>query len=205
MAVIHKTLTRFLRDDDGSMSVELLLVTPILTWVLLSTWVYFDAYQTESTVIRASNVVADMYSRETAAITTGYVDSSYNVFRLMTRNLDTHEMRVTVIHYDEPNDKHSVVWSQARGSGVYTALTTPTIGKILDQVPDMYNNQQIAFVETRGIHRPVFNVGLGTFTGAGLSQVTFDESAPTAIRYAQKLCFDPTPSSGSPTEICDPV
>lgn len=41
-------IKRFRDNEDGSAAIELVLVTPIITWALLSTIVYFDAFRAET-------------------------------------------------------------------------------------------------------------------------------------------------------------
>ena len=41
-SIVSEAVSRFRNDEDGSMSVEFVLVVPILVWVFLSTYVYFE-------------------------------------------------------------------------------------------------------------------------------------------------------------------
>ena len=72
-------IKRFRDNEDGSAAIELVLVTPIITWALLSTIVYFDAFRAETRSARAGLTIADMFSREASApvaIGAGYVDAA---------------------------------------------------------------------------------------------------------------------------------
>ena len=91
-------IKRFRDNEDGSAAIELVLVTPIITWALLSTIVYFDAFRAETRSARAGLTIADMFSREASApvaIGAGYVDAAQALLGTLVEFDPAPALRVT--------------------------------------------------------------------------------------------------------------
>lgn len=153
---------RFGTDTRGSVSVEFVIITPILFWVFMATYVFFDGYRQGAQNLKAAYAIADMISRETEAINDDYIDSMEAVLQLMTRVDTPLKLMVTVVRWDEDDNRYYVDWSESRDHG--SERTNSTISDIADKLPVMPDNERVILVETEAIYVPAFDVGVGTRT-----------------------------------------
>jgi Flp pilus assembly protein TadG len=148
----------FAADTRGSISVEFVLVMPILFWAFMATYVFFDGYRQSAVNLKAAYTISDLISRETEVITDDYVDSMYSLMQLLTRSTSSVSLRITVIRWDEGDDRYYVDWSTNRGYALN--LSDATIGDIESKLPVMPDNERVILVETINTFVPLFNVGM---------------------------------------------
>ncbi len=159
-AAFAKRLTDFTRDTRGSVSVEFVLVMPFLFWAFMASYVYFDGYRQSNANLKAAYTIGDLISRETAAIDQNYVDSMYRLLQLMTRSGSEVKLRITVVRYDESDDRYYVDWSAARG---FTTLrTNANLTDIETRLPTMPDSERVILIETSNRFVPLFDVGINT-------------------------------------------
>lgn len=149
----------FLDDTSGNITVEFVLVMPILFWTFMASYVFFDGYRQSANNLKAANTISDLVSRETAAINNNYVDSMVNLLSLMTRTPSDVDLRLSVIRWDQADDRYYLDWSANRGYP--NELTNANIGDLADRLPVMPDNERVILVETNNVFVPLFNVGLG--------------------------------------------
>ena len=189
-----KKITLFARqfrdDERGSMAIELLLVVPILVWVLLSTIVYFDVFRVETSSVRATITIAEMFSREDVVNDT-FIDASREVLRSLTFEEANPDLRVTVYEYDSDDDDGAfrVVWSEHRG--MEQALTDSDLSELQNEgrLPPLDRFDQNIYIETRTQYDAPFNIGIGPFVVTNLEDVTFEQDMVIRPRGV-RLCFE---------------
>lgn len=198
MMIIANLLRKFRNDERGSMSVELLLVVPILVWVFLSTFVYFDVYRVETNAVRATITLAEMLSREEEVNQT-FVDNAREVLRELTFEEDNPDVRITVYRYRMSDDTFRNVWSRERGYG--TALTNADLAnlKAEGRLPPMDEFDHAIYIETRVEYDAPFNIGLGPFVVTDLESLTFTNDMIIRPR-GPRLCYRRNDS----TTLCGP-
>lgn len=192
------SLTRLRDDERGSMSIELLLVTPILVWVFLSTYVYFDVYRVETNSVRATITLAEMFSREEAVDNT-YIDSAREVLRELTFEEANPDFRITVYRYRESDDSFRRVWSRNRGYGAN--LTNGDLADLdaAGRLPPMEEFDRSIYIETRTEYDAPFSIGLGPFVVTDLEDLTFTNDMVILPRNP-RLCFIRNDAS----QLCGP-
>ena len=147
-SIVSEAVSRFRNDEDGSMSVEFVLVVPILVWVFLSTYVYFDVYRVETNSVRATITMAEMFSREDIVDNT-FIDSARQVLRELTFEEANPDFRVTVYRYRESDDRFLRVWSRHRGYD--SALTNSDLTDLANagRLQTMEELEHSIYIETR--------------------------------------------------------
>lgn len=186
---------KFRRDQDGSASIELVLVTPIIVWALLSTLVYFDAFRADTRSARAGLTIADMFSREVnapVAIGPNYIDAAHALLRTLVESDPNPGLRVTSYTWDASANRYVVRWSQTRNLG--TALTDADLAMMKDRLPLLADGATSLLVETRTEYRAPFAVGIAPFNDNNLGTVEFPTFTVISPRFRPAVCFDPTPS-----------
>jgi cytochrome c oxidase subunit IV len=179
---------RFRDDEHGSMAIELLLVVPILLWVFLSTFVYFDVYRVETNSVRATITIAEMFSRE-GVVDNTFIDNAQEVLRELTFEEDDPDLRVTV--YRQRGDgAYRTVWSRNRGMDG-GSISNAEIDALGDEgrLPPMDEFDHAIFIETRTEYDAPFNIGLGPFVVTNLEDLTFVNDMIIRPR-GPRLCFE---------------
>ena len=171
---------RKFRREDGSVSIELMIMMPLMIWGLLGSWVYFDAFRAQFTNAKAGYTLGDILSRETDYITPEYVDSLYELQRFLVGRTDDIRLRISVIKYDEDDDEHSVVWSVNRGGG--GTIDDSDLPSMLHLIPIMADAGRAIIVQTSIDYVPT--------VGAGISEMPFDDFVVTRPRFAAQVCYN---------------
>lgn len=183
---------RFRRDENGSATVEAMLMIPVLAWFFLATFVFFDAFRMQSVNIKASYTIGDTLSRETGYVTSNYLNG---LFSLQDFLLDTDEQRglqITAYTFNQSRNRYEVRWS--KGLGGMPALTTADLSGLRDILPVMPGGEIAILTRSRVHYRPVYEIGLDDFT--------FDEYTVTRPRFAPQLCWNTSATASASTAIC---
>ncbi|TMV13737.1 pilus assembly protein [Arenibacterium halophilum] len=195
MHALKRRLSLFARDTSGNVTIEFVLAMPILFWTFMACYVFFDGYRQSSLNLKAAYTISDLISRETEGINDAYIDSMVEVMRLMTRATSRVDVRISVIRWDEGEERYYLDWSANRG---YPAeLTDANISDIESQLPVMPDNERVILVETNNVFVPLFNVGL--------DNINLDNFVFTRPRFVSQLVWetpDDYPEDNSPD---DPV
>ena len=192
-------ITRFARSEQGSLSIEAVLVVPILAWAIVATFVFFDAFKTQYISQRATYTVADMLSREEAAVDADYLAALHEMYNYLANGEGDNTLRVTVV--ERKSDEVTglpyldLVWSEGVNVAEYVNLSV-----IEDRIPGISVGEQLIVVETEQDWSPAFGVGLADYK--------FYEIALARPRFAPKLCWETTagcttPSSGTSGSTSD--
>ena len=190
-------------DEQGSMSIELLLVVPILVWVFLSTFVYFDVFRVETNSVRATIAIAEMFSREDT-VDQEFLRNSRRVLRELTYEEANPDVRVTVYEYDpsrsNPERRFRRVWSEQWGMGSRLRNSDLRTLAAAGRLPVMEAVDHAIYIETRTQYDAPFNIGLGPFTVTNLEDRVFVQDLVIRPRGG-RLCWDPD-TNVDDDEIC---
>jgi hypothetical protein len=172
-------IRQFARDENAAVALETVLMTPILVWSFIGSFVFFDAYRVYNTSVKTTYMVADMFSRQTSMMYPHDVQGMADVADAIIRGSDDVEMRVTQIGMVAGN--YQVDWSY--GVNGAARLFNSNLPAIEDRLPVMPNGERIILVETRITYEAPFNVGL--------TVAQFDNFRIVRPRYAGQVPFDP--------------
>lgn len=155
-----KLRLRLFRDDvRASLSVETVLVMPLLTWWYVGSFVYFDAFREQNVNLKAAYTLSDMLSREKNEIDMDFLNGLNKVFDYLTSTDKPTWIRVTSISWSETETKYKMSWSRTtKGKPEHTEAT---VNAKADRIPKLAPGEQVFIVETSAAYEPFFNVGLG--------------------------------------------
>ena len=181
--ILHllRAAARRLRADEGSVTVEAVIMLPALLWCYLGTYVFFDAYRAQTVNIKTAFTIGDTLSREQTLITERYIDSLYELQDFLVHTDQDFALRITVAGYDAQNDAFTVAWSRTRGGP--EELDAVTLNENRDRIPAMSEVDHAIIVETWVDYAPAFQVGIEPFT--------FEDFVTLRPRSGGALCFDP--------------
>jgi hypothetical protein len=181
LARFTHAVRQFLVDDDaGSVSVETVIIMPILLWVYVATFVIFDGFRTHNQNVKAAYTIGDMLSRETNAIDNAYLEGLSDVFDFLTFGGNPSHLRVTQIRWQSSNNRHRVDWSYATDGNNSTRLLDADMAGISHRLPPMINGERVLLVESFTSYTPAFDVGLSP-------TINFENFVPTSPRFAPML------------------
>ncbi|MDF3413137.1 hypothetical protein HKX54_01605 [Sulfitobacter sp. M57] len=157
-ARIKTRLRGFLRDDDGNIAVEAMIVLPVMFWAFLSVFSIFHAFRTYSINHKAAFTIGDSISRETAPLDQAYLDGSLQLFEYLSNSQSLSSLRVTSLFYDGDDQRFYRDWSKT--SGGKPELSNGDVRDWANRLPVMPDNERIVLVETWSNYEPPFRTGL---------------------------------------------
>jgi hypothetical protein len=227
--VLKSALTRFARDGRGMLSVETVILLPILLWALVATVVFFDAFRSRNHAQRAAVVVADAISRHTAEFTPQYLEGMNNVYELLSEARRPTRLRVSSLRWSAEQNDYLVHWSYGTrglpplpgntferlrnneydllvaqfgadaGFSFDSATARAPARNLRDRLPPILPGETLILVESFMLYSPFANVGL--------TNMRFDMLVPTRPRFSPWVNLqgsDPAYSPGEILEIQDP-
>lgn len=182
---IARALTRFGRDEWGTMTMEAVIMLPILIWWYLGGLVFFDAYQARSINLKAAYTVSDLISRSVSGeVATSDLEGLADLFGYLTADKgENAEIRVTLVRCAEDCDEATrtleLDWSWASGS--QGRLSSGDLSGYQGDIPVMPAGDRVILVETFLDYEPVFNVGL--------SASAHEHIVVTRPRFVPQICL----------------
>lgn len=158
---IKSWFKRFASDETGSMVAEAVITLPLLMWAYLAMFIYWDAYRSETTAIKASYTLADMVSRNDE-VNKAYLSGLHDVFDYLMNDTVESQMVVSSIVWDKTDNRYEVLWSEAYGTGML-ALNTTRVAQIADRLPVMSDGDSVILVQSRIEYQPSIDVGVPDF------------------------------------------
>ncbi|MCR9126817.1 MAG: pilus assembly protein [Rhodobacteraceae bacterium] len=177
---LQHLLRRLRRDERGSVTVEFVMIMPLLFWGYGASYVFFDAYRQDTINLKAAYTVGDLVSRETQAINDQYIDSMYQLTRILTRTNSPMSMRISVVRWDADDEEYTLDWSSARGG--IDALTDANLTSLTDRLPTMPDEERVILVETWNTWSPPFTVGMEV--------MSIDNFVFTRPRFAPQVVWE---------------
>lgn len=184
---VASALGRFGRDERASVTVEAVLILPLVLWTFLATFSWFDAYQNKSLSMKANYAISDLMSRETRTLDMNYLNGLEQVYEFLTRAESDAWVRVTVVHCTEKCDQSSRTlkrdWSKATDD-VETYSNAGVMEHLEPIVPWIALGERVIVVETSQQYTPPFSQNL-----TGIGPRTVHDVVMTRPRFAPQLCF----------------
>jgi hypothetical protein len=177
---LPKLLRRFIRDTEASLTVELVIMLPVLLWGYVATSVFFDAYNVQSNAAKATYTIADLLSRQREEVDAQFLGEAHDLFDWLLAGNGVSAMRVSSVSYDVEDEAYDVHWSYS--SGGRPLQTDVSIADHAGQLPDLPEGDYVIVVETWLDYVPSFSVGLPS--------QTFENFTVTAPRFMPKLEYD---------------
>jgi hypothetical protein len=156
---IKTRIAIFRAENQGSVSVEFMLILPLLFWWYAASFVFFDAFSANNKALKTSYMVSDILSRQTE-IDNDYLDGLEGFLEFMTGVDSGTWMRVTSVQFSTA-DGYEVDWSYSTGPD--EALVTSQLASLNldeDYLPIMANGESVILAETYVPYNPGYDVGL---------------------------------------------
>lgn len=188
MNIFSTRVIPFLKSEEGSQSVELVVMAPLLVWAIVSMLSFTDAFRVRAMATDATAVMADAISRQTFPIDQAYIEGLQSIAGRLTGRGDTVGVRVTQLSCTNKckNTRKrtlKVIFSKTSDGQGLAELNDNDFksGDRRAQVPMMSKGDRIVLVETSFTHKPLMNVGL--------KETQVDMAQVTRMRFAPQLCW----------------
>lgn len=179
-------LHKFVRNQSGSLSVETVLIFPILVWMFLAMLVFWDGFRLKNDALTATYAIGDLVSRQTGDVTDHFVLGVNSVFAQLTTRASDADARISVVQRQEgpdpdiDDDFNELVWSV----GLEDMPGRQSMAELNEIIPLMAVGSTLIVVETRTRWSP-------PWTGV-LPDYTFDHIAFVRPRYIAQVNYTGT-------------
>lgn len=180
---IKNRISRFRREEDGSIIAESVIMFPTLFAAVLATFVFFDAFRNQAIIVKANYTIADSLSRQYLNVTNTQMINTWNMHRFLTNSPSLTRLRISAVEYDAGTDSHTLVWSRAKGGGLaYDDTTIEMVGLTAAEIPVIPDGEYLIVVQTEVDYEPNYSIGFGAFT--------FENVSFTRPRWAPQFCYN---------------
>ena len=202
MRTLKQRFSSFLRDEDGLILVEGLIMLPLLVWALVAMFIYWDVFRTINVSQKAAYSVADLLSRQRTEIPLAFANGLQNVVNFLTPGGHPVKMRITSFECDSPNgETPEQICNSIRGNYKLLFSFSPgnKIGTLTEsniqawkgvKIPTLVHKESVFVVETQVDYKaqlPVALLGLLI----GVNNQSFGEFIVTRPRN-RRLCLEGT-------------
>ncbi len=187
-------MRRFLSRDDGTMSVETVLIFPALLWAFAATFVFFEAMNLSTNTNKAAYTVADLLSRRaTEPVSAAYVEGMAEIYQNLTGSRRATGIRVSSVAWDPSSAGYVVLWSAVGGrmggitpavanDGTAVPIAATGIAGLEPRMPEAPMGETLIVVESFVDYQPTMRVGIAARTLSSL--------VVTRPRFAPQLVFE---------------
>ena len=150
MNQMYKLLKKFKDDESASLTMEFVLILPVLVTWFIGSIMFFDAYNSKATAQRTAHTIADIISRETTT-NNSKIDTLLVLQNRMLPRSSVGTVRVSSIQRDLAGDL-ALLWTYST-DGVAAPLELADIP--LSNIPLLGNGQSILLVDTQVPFTPI--------------------------------------------------
>jgi len=188
---IRQAISRFIKDERATLSVEAAVISPILIMAYGSMYVFWDAFKMRNINVKAAYTISDMVSREIVNITPEYIDGLNAMLAFLNRSKYGTRLRVSVVGaLPDPvtgNVEFILCWSEARGG----MIEHIDMVDLEPAIPIMAAGSEVIVVETEMDYIPILNSNSDERLGYGLRNRTFENIIVTRPRFIRgQMGFD---------------
>lgn len=196
---LRNCAARFCAGQQGSVSVETVIIFPVIAWALMAGVTFVDVFRHQTGLQKSVYTTADLVSRASGnALDPAFFEG---LFTFKERINDTHlplAMRVSLVGWDIEEEEFRVVWSYGALAASLGPLDDLTLNSSFGaQIPPISPGETLILTEGWLAYDPPFRVGL--------QPRVLGEMALTRPRFAPGVVFDDPNAPPPPMAWCDYV
>lgn len=147
-------IRRFAGDTRGAMSVEFMLVMPMLLFALVGGVGFYATFQSFNETAKVAYVVNDIVSRYEDVDTPQMVELMDLQQKMLPTRIKERSLRITSICF--AGGSYKVLWSWSSHTVDTSPLPQLSTGEIpLDMMPTLEEQESVILTETRGTWQPL--------------------------------------------------
>ncbi len=190
----------FLRNEDGLVMAEALIMLPLLIWGLVAMFIYWDVFRTINTTQKAAYSIADLLSRQKNTIPLTYANGLQNIMDFLTPNGHAVKMRITSFECvstvapktcSPTTGSYKLLFSFSPKGRVTTLMTQTNVQNWkATKIPTLNNGESVFVVETTVDYKAQLQTAVAGMM-VGVKNNTFGEFIVTRPRH-RRLCLEGT-------------
>lgn len=161
---LRTKLSHFRRDEAGLLTLETMLMLPLLFWVFIATFAFFDVFRAQTVTMNATYTISDLISREWEGVDDNYLTQMHRLQNYLTYSQTESQLRVTIVCWSDKKKKYRVAWSSTHGSQFLKKHNNSSIEAQKDKLPTFPEGEQLILVESWVDYQPPLNVGIAADT-----------------------------------------
>jgi hypothetical protein len=188
MRKLKQSFGSFLRDEDGLILAETLVMLPMLIWVLVALFVYWDVFRTINITQKAAYSIADLLSRQENDIKEDYADGLQNVVDFLTPDGHPVDIRITSLQYNSTEDKYELLFSYSPGGRVAELDEDDIQAWKGTKIAKLSHLESVFIVETEVKYKAQLQTAIAGFM-IGVDDATYGQFIVTRPRHT-RLCLE---------------
>lgn len=179
MTFFTKCLRKFKRNDQGAVSLEIIVLMPLLILWLVGSNSFFDGFKTSLRASKASYTAIDLISRQ-ATVGPDYMRNVASIFESIV-DADGALSTIVVSSIHNVGGNLEVHWSVngEGGAGLSNAAQIP-----LAQMPNLVDNEYVILLQSSVPYVPLYS-------WAHLQAKTFTNTIVVTPRFDPRVSYDP--------------
>ena len=136
-------LRSFSDDENATMTVEFIIILPVLMLWFIGSVVFFDAFDARAGAQRTAHMIADIMSRQTEEIDNAYIDDLLLLQNRLLPREPAGSLTVSTLILDADSGNMKVLWS-------YSTEGTPLVDTDLAalQIPPMAPGETVLLIDS---------------------------------------------------------
>ena len=188
----------FLRDEDGLILAEGLLMLPLVIWALVAMFIYWDVFRTINVTQKAAYGIADLLSRQKADITPTFANGLQKVVDFLTPGGHPVKVRITSLECVAPtgpgctatNGSYKLLFSSSPQNKT-AVLTQANIQNWKNgKIPVLNHGESVFVVETEVAFKAQLQTAIAGFM-VGVEDAKYGQFIVTKPRH-RRLCLQGT-------------
>jgi hypothetical protein len=188
MSNLKQRFGSFLHEEDGLVIAETLIMLPMLIWVLVAMFIYWDVFRTINITQKAAYSVADLLSRQRTEVPSAYADGLQNVVDFLTPGGHPVDVRITSLQYDGNNNKFTLLCSYSPKNKAAVLNEADIQPWLNTKIPALSHGENVFVVETEVKFTAQLDTAIAGLM-VGVKDATYGEFIVTRPRH-RPLCID---------------
>jgi len=147
--IFTKLLSRFREDEEATVTMEFVIIMPVLIFWFIGSIVFFDAFSSRATAQRTAHTITDILSRQTQ-VDNIFINKMLTLQNRMMPREQVGTIRVSSLQID-PSGDLVVLWTHTTGSSL--PLIAADISSSI--LPDMHIGESVILVDTTVPFTPI--------------------------------------------------
>lgn len=193
MRRLRQSFQAYLKDEEGALLVEFMILLPMMIWAFVALVVYWDVFKTINVSQKAAYSIADLLSRQ-VIVTEDFLDGMEDVMDFLTPGVGDSRVRITSLRFEANNlaittdDVYEIIFTHSSDTTLAPEYTAVTVQNLKPMIPIMDNQDSVIIVETWVDFTPDFDIGVLNMA-PGLGDQTFTQFIVTRPR-SREVCLD---------------
>jgi|GEM_PF-1904501 len=173
---MKRIFTKFKSDQTGAMTLEFVIMLPVLMLWFAGMFVFFDAFHKWMKSLKATYTVSDMVTRQ-LEIDRPYLMALDSIFDKISQSRDTDKTWFRIIQVKQVNGTPVIEWQDNTSDPKAADFT---IADISAELPTLVDNEHILYFESYRPFSPLFD-------WVGIDAVTFENNISASLRFTSSL------------------